>query len=83
MAWEDKLEFIYKELKAQKRSRMFNMCLKITMLWFIIFLYITYIHWMSKEELTKEASKILWEIVRPIAEDMAKNIIQNNPNLKK
>lgn len=83
MAWEDKLEFIYKELKTQKRSRMFNMCLKITMLGFIIFLYITYIHWMSKEELTKEASKILWEIVRPIAEDMAKNIIQNNPNLKK
>lgn len=78
MAWEDKLDFVYRELKAQKRTRIFNLCLKITMLWFVIFLYFTYIHWMTKEEITKEASKILWEMIRPIATDMATDIINNN-----
>lgn len=75
---EDKLDFIYRELKAQKRNRIFNLCLKLTVFWFTIFLYITYIHWMNKQELTKEVSKILWEMIRPVAKDMATDILNNS-----
>lgn len=78
MATEDKLDFVYNELKAQKRNRIFNMCLKITVFGFFIFLYFTYIHWMSKQELTREASKILWEMIKPIAKDLATDIVKNS-----
>lgn len=72
---DQKIDYIYNEIKAQKRARYFKLFFRIAIFWFIIFLYITYIYWMTKQEITKVAWQKLWEIVAPIVEEMVNNII--------
>ncbi len=78
---DEKIEFIFKELRAQKRTRILNLFLKISIFWFIIFLYMTYIHWVSKEELIKDISIIFWELIKPIVNDLANEMIKNNEQI--
>jgi hypothetical protein len=72
---DQKIEYIYNEIKAQKRARYFKVFFRTTVFWFLLFLYFTYINWMNKQEITKIAWDKLWEIIAPIAENMVNNII--------
>ena len=74
---DQKIEYIYNEMKAQKRARYFKVFLRTTIVWFLIFLYFTYINWMTKQEIIKVAWDKLWEIVAPIVKDMVTNVVNN------
>jgi len=75
---DQKIDYIFKEIKAQKRTRYFNLLLKLTVIWFIIFLYFTYAYWVEKEELRKQIVNVIWEMVKPLVKDLATDMIKNN-----
>lgn len=77
---DEKIDFIFKELRAQKRARYFKFFFHLSVICFMIFFYMNYINGMNKEDFTKASWKILWDIIKPIAEDLAKNIISDLEN---
>lgn len=79
LSTDEKIDYIYNEIRAQKRARYFKLFFNLTIFWFMIFLYFTYINWMTKEEVTKIAWNKLWEIVAPIVKNMVDDIIKDSP----
>jgi len=75
---DEKIDYIYKELKSQKRSRFFKIILKFIILWLIFYFYSTILINLNKDELITELSKNISKIVTPIAQDITKGILENN-----
>ena len=76
---EEKIDYIYEELRVQKRTRNLKIILKIVIIWFIIFIYMTYFHPIDKEKLISEFSWTLSEYVNPLTQELLKNVdLKNN-----
>lgn len=73
---EEKLDYIFEELKFQKKARIWKMVIKIVFLLALIFLYFNYLHWISKEELNKNISTFLSNLVEPIAKNLVNDMIE-------
>lgn len=78
---EEKIDYIFRELKAQKRTRILKVLLRISILWFMIFLYFEYIHSIDKEIIINNVSEIIWDIVKPIAENMVNDMLNNTNSI--
>ena len=74
ISFEEKIDYIYKELKAQKRSRLFKLILKLAIIWLII----TLLNSVNKEQIIDQAVEYLWNIVKPITKDIVNDMIKNN-----
>ncbi|MDD2870731.1 MAG: hypothetical protein PHS49_01975 [Candidatus Gracilibacteria bacterium] len=79
LSTDEKIDYIYNEIRAQKRARYFKLFFNLTIFGFMIFLYFTYINGMTKEEVTKIAGNKLGEIVAPIVKNMVDDIIKDSP----
>ncbi len=83
---EEKIDYIFNELKSQKRSRIFKTLFKITIFWFIIFLYFNFVNWLDKQVVIDNISWIISDITKPIAQNIVNDMIwdtTNTQNLEK
>jgi len=74
LSFEEKIDYIYKELKAQKRGRLFKLFIKIA----IIGLIVTLLNSVDKDKIMGAATKLIWDIAKPITQDLIKDIMQDN-----
>lgn len=79
---EEKIDYIFKELKAQKRDRIFKTLFKVTILIFIIFLYFNFIHWIEKQKIIDNFSSIISDITKPIAQNIVNDMIWETTDSK-
>jgi hypothetical protein len=42
---DEKIDYIYKEMKAHKRARIFSLLTRLMFIWVLIYLYFTFIYW--------------------------------------
>ncbi len=81
---EEKIDFIYKELKNQRRNRRINYFIKFLFFTWIIYLVFFYIPNMS-ESIKKEIewkisnyiSQTVWGLMKNMASDMTQDLIKN------
>jgi len=73
---EEKIDYIFKELKSQKRWRIWKITFKLLIILFWIYIYMNFIQWINKDKIIKDFSNTIWEIVAPIAENIVNNMIK-------
>ena len=78
---EEKLDFIYNELKQQKRLRYFKLIIKLLIVWYLIYLISNFSDILVSKNLTEEISKSIWDIAKPIAEEISKDLIEQKINV--
>lgn len=71
LSFEEKIDYIYKELKAQKRWRLFKLFLKLAIIWLII----TLLNSADKQQIIDSTTKFIWDIAKPITESIVKDMI--------
>ena len=71
---EEKVEYIYKELKRQKKTRHINFVLKIIIIIIFIFWIISINNWLTSETITSKISSTLWTIAKPIINDLVEEM---------
>ena len=74
---EEKIDFIFKELKAQKKYRITKIIIKILIIIGLIYLYLGIINSINKDELLKSVSKYIWDLVAPITQNIVDDMIKN------
>ncbi|MFK7780051.1 MAG: hypothetical protein QM490_02790 [Candidatus Gracilibacteria bacterium] len=75
---EEKIDYIFKELKKQKTIRTSKAFLKIILIFLLIYGYFTYIHGLDKEELMANFSSYIQKIVQPITENIVNDMVEKN-----
>lgn len=75
---DEKIDYIFKELRAQKRSRLTKQIFKGIIIFILIFIYMNFIYPINKVELSEKISWIIWDIVKPITKDLIKDIMSDN-----
>ena len=75
---EDKIDYIFKELKSQKRARILKTIFRLVVIWFIIYIYVNFIHWLNQEEIMKTITSTISDIAKPITQDLVNDMINNN-----
>ncbi len=73
LSFEEKIDYIYKELKQQKRARILNFFFKLSILALLIFWIINIGKWLENKVIIDKVSNIIWEIIKPIVTDLTKN----------
>ena len=73
LSFEEKIDYIYKELKKQKRARILNFFFKISILALFIFWVVNISKWLENKVIIDKVSNIIGEIIKPIVTDLAKN----------
>ena len=72
LSFEEKVDYIYKELKSQKRSRFLNFFFKISILIILAYWAFNITKWLTNEAIIAKISSNLWTIVKPIVHDLIK-----------
>lgn len=75
---EEKIDYIFKELKKQKSLRISKTIFKLILLWLVIYSYFTFIHWLDKDEMIANLASYIWEIVQPITENIVNDMVEKN-----
>lgn len=84
ISFEEKVDYIYKELRWQKRTRFLNFVFKLAIITLLIFWILNISKWLENKSVISKISSTLWIIVKPIVNDLIKNwvdqwkIIENN-----
>lgn len=73
---EEKIDFIFNELKAQKRNRIFKIIFKLIIIWFIVYWYFIVKDMIENKNFVWEATNMIWEIVTPITESIVDNMVE-------
>ena len=80
---EEKIDFIFKELKYQKKTRLYKLIIKLIFIGSIIIIYFSFIQWLDKDKLIKDFSSQIAEIVTPITKNIVSEMVNDNtPNVK-
>ena len=79
---EEKIDYIFNEMKAQKRARIFKTFFKVTIFWFIVFLYFNFVHWLEKQKVIDNISSVISDITKPIAQGIVNDMIWDTTNTK-
>lgn len=74
LSFEEKIDYIYKELRWQKRTRFLNFIFKISIVSLLIFWAFNINKWFENETVIKKISSTLWTLVKPIVNDLVKDI---------
>jgi len=78
LSLEEKVDYIYKELKWQKRSRFLNFAFKISIIAILIFGALNISKWFTNDIVIEKISSTLWTIVKPIVYNLVKDMQSNN-----
>ncbi|MCD5385034.1 hypothetical protein LRZ95_00015 [Candidatus Gracilibacteria bacterium] len=73
LSFEEKIDYIYKELKQQKRARILNFFFKLSILALLIFGIINIGKGLENKVIIDKVSNIIGEIIKPIVTDLTKN----------
>ncbi len=74
LSFEEKVDYIYKELKWQKRTRFLNFVFKISILAILIFWVLNINKWLENKAVMDKISSIVWDIIKPIVTDLINNV---------
>lgn len=74
ISFEEKIDYIYRELKAQKRWRLFKLFIKLAIIWLII----TLLNSADKNQIIDSTTKFIWDIVKPITKDIVNDMINSD-----
>jgi uncharacterized membrane protein (DUF485 family) len=77
---DEKIDYIFNELHAQKRNRILKILFKLILIWLIIYFYFTILINLNKDEIISEISKNVSKIVVPIAKDITNDILKDTNN---
>lgn len=77
---EKKIDYIYNELKAQKRRRYFSLFLKFILVGLIIFAYFIIFPKLDKDKVMSTFSENIIKIVKPITQSLVNDLV-NNENI--
>ena len=75
---EEKIDFVFKELKYQKKARLSKLIFRLIFIALIIFVYFSIIQWLDKDKLIEKFSSQIFEIITPITQDLVKNLVDDN-----
>ncbi len=83
LSFEEKVDYIYKELKSQKRTRFLNFFFKVSILAILIFWAINVTKWLENDTFISNVSNWIGTIIKPIVNELIKEntgswIIENN-----
>lgn len=79
---EEKIDYVFRELKSQKRSRISKQILVLLFIWTLIFWYYTFIDWADKDEIIEKVSLEISKIITPITQNIIDWMVdENNPNI--
>ena len=73
-SFEEKIDYIYKELKWQKRSRFLNFTFKLFVIWILIFWAMNIAKWLESDQVINKISSTIWSIVKPIVTELVKDL---------
>ena len=73
---EEKIDYIFKELKAQKRWKYFKWFFNIFLILGMIHVYYNIIPNLDKDKIIRAFSDNMIEFIRPITEDLVNDMIE-------
>jgi len=84
-SFEEKVDYIYKELKSQKKARYLNFLFKFFIIIILIYWVMNINKWLQNKTISNKISTTIWTIIKPIVSDLIKNmdlntIYQENKN---
>lgn len=81
---EEKIDYIFKELNKQKKSRLIKLIIKIIivllLIWSCSYYYFIILNNPTKDEIMADISKNISKIVAPIAKDITNEILKESAN---
>lgn len=78
ISFEEKIDYIYKELQWQKRTRFLNFAFKSSLVLILVFWAFNISKWLENDTVISKISSTLWTIVKPIVTDLINNTDINN-----
>ena len=73
---EEKIDYIFKELKSQKKSRYFKSFFKIIILFILAYGYFYIIPTLDKDKILGVVSDNMLDFIRPITENLVNDMIE-------
>jgi len=70
LSFEEKVDYIYRELRWQKRTRFLNFIFKLSLVAILIFWAVNISKWLENDAVISKISSTLWTIVKPIVNDL-------------
>jgi len=80
---EEKIDYIYNDIKARKRWTIIKFIFKIAILIFIIVSVINFTKDLNKEELTEKLTDTITDITAPIVNDILQDLEIKNTEFQK
>ena len=80
ISFEEKVDYIYKELKSQKRARFFSFAFKLSILAILVFWIININKVLENKTVISQISTTVWNIIKPIVKDLIQN--ENTLNME-
>lgn len=78
LSTEEKIDYIYKELKSQKRSRVFGLILKLFVVLGVVYFFVYILPQLDTDWIINQAINIITDLVRPITENLLKSLMDTN-----
>jgi|SaaInlStandDraft_6_1057023.scaffolds.fasta_scaffold02769_1 predicted PurR-regulated permease PerM len=75
---DEKIDYIYKEMKAHKRARIFSLLTRLMFIWVLIFLYFTFIYWIDQEVIIEQLTQVVSDIAKPITENLVNDMLNQD-----
>jgi len=75
---DEKIDYIYKEMKAHKRARIFSLLTRLMFIWVLIYLYFTFIYWIDQEVIIEKLTQVVSDIAKPITENLVNDMLNQD-----
>ena len=75
---DEKIDYIYKEMKAHKRARLFSLFAKLVFVWILIMVYVKFIHWIDQEVIIQNLTQVVSDIAKPITESLVNDMLNDS-----
>ena len=72
LSFEEKIDYIYKELRWQKRTRFLNFAFKLSLLIILLIWAFNINKWLENDAVLSKISSSIWTIVKPIVNELIK-----------
>lgn len=71
ITFEEKIDYIYNDLRAQKRAKIFRFLLIFWAIWWVI----VFFNWTERQDIIDASTKVLWNIVKPITQRVIDDMV--------
>ena len=74
ITFEEKIDYIYWNLRAQKRAKILRFLIILSAIWWLIVIS----NWTDKQDVIDSATKVLSNIVQPITQRVIDDMVNSN-----